>query len=133
MTSSLRFNLIVVFGILGAGLGAFVLGRLPDQNPLWLGLAGFFFGLQIGNLVFKERNVKTERKHIHIPKDMRDSYYTDLVMKRILEIYRPEQAESEDDGESEDEDDEEEQDEDETEETEKSAYEDTSDQFRWKD
>jgi|GEM_PF-6035036 len=135
MTPSLRFNLIIIVGLFGAGLGAFVFAPLWDENPVLLGIVGFIMGLRIGDLLFKERHEKKERKHIYLPKDMRDSYYTNLVMKRIMEIYQPQQTESPDDEEeSEDESEDDKEEEYEEEDIkEKSAYEDTSDEFRWKD
>jgi hypothetical protein len=128
MTPSLRFNLIIVFALMGTGLGAFVIAPLSHQDRVWLGLAGFLIGLSLGNTLFQERHEKKERQHIHIARNLRDSYYTGLVMKRIMEIYQPQQIQSSEDGEESEEGEEEGDNE-----AEETSYEDADDQYKWKE
>lgn len=104
-------------------LGVFAAITFLHQDPIWFGLAGLIIGLHLGNFIFQEPRKKTERKHIRLPKALRDSYYTDLVMKRIMEIYRPQQAQTLED----------EEDDDEAKEPEEASDEDANDQYKWKD
>ncbi len=82
---------LAVIGV-GALLGLMLAAYYAPQNLLWFPLIGASLGWRLSQLIcIKEQEPHPDRprRHYHLPREMRDSYYTDLVMKRIMEVYHP--------------------------------------------
>lgn len=107
---SLRHKFAAGIAVLGGMVGlilAFARYSADILNVLYIGLlsaaAGWTLGSRLGGLIFRDSTdhyEKEPRKHYYLPKEMRDGYHTGLVMKRIMEIYHPEQAGDEDEDEA---------------------------------
>ncbi len=95
-----RLHPALFFGLIGAALGAFQAGPFFDLHTLWSSLAGFAIGFLWGLLAFQKPKRKEAGKivkeypplHVKLPPELRDSYYTDHFMKRVMEVYQPHQA-----------------------------------------
>lgn len=105
LSPSLRFNLRLACSLIAAVSGILISNFWLHLNPIWLGIIGFLLGKSLGDLLFHEPEKKTPPKHINFPRELRDSYYTDLVMKRIMEIYQPQQTETQEEDEGSEDDD----------------------------
>lgn len=98
------FDPAILFGILGAAIGLVLSGWFPSVSGIALVLGGFWVGFWVSQRISSFRKLRLPksqarlpREHYHLPKEMRDGYYTDLVMKRIMQAYHPEGMGSEDD------------------------------------
>jgi hypothetical protein len=88
------FDPTVGLGAVGVVVGMLVSPAFPSTDPGLVALAGFVIGIQIGGLVVRLQDLRlseakpaVSRRHYQLRKDLRDSYYTDLVMKRIMHAY----------------------------------------------
>lgn len=99
-------ELMIWLGALGAVVGMVVSQAYPALGPGLFMLAGFSLGTWLAWLIsrwLEHRAQDPDRdaphQHYRLRKDLRDSYYTDLIMKKIIKEYHAEDPAS-DDGES---------------------------------
>ncbi len=104
-----RKSTLIAAGAVFGALAGLLIGRLSAGGALvggFLGaVAGAVTGARLSYLIFTGAIGKPAGqdepglppvKHYHLPKEMRDGYHEDLLMKRIMEVYHPGQPLDED-------------------------------------